>query len=219
MALSVKTAKARYRGDPGFFDIVGDVVRGVGSVLPGPIGLGAKALGGILPGRGRTKVTGTSISSARPVSATMTRMTPQGTRGPAPIVGPGPSGGKVSVWDRLKYTGQTLVPGGQEPFAGTGTALQCNGDGVPTQLMTIERPIAVPASMPRPRGYRLNKSSYITKDGVWHEKGQWWVKARRTNPLNPKALAKATTRVERFNKAKKRTSHISVRAKKCGSCS
>lgn len=47
-----------------------------------------------------------------------------------------------------------------------------------------------------PRGYRLNKSGYFTKDGVWHDPGTKYVKVRRRNSMNPRALSRAMARLE-----------------------
>ena len=47
-----------------------------------------------------------------------------------------------------------------------------------------------------PGGYHLNKSSYWLKDGTYVPKGTRWVKNRRRDPLNPKALRRAISRVD-----------------------
>jgi len=218
VSLSIKSAKAQYRGDPGLFgDIwkgvktVGRVATGiVGAVAPGPLGTASKFANRLFGG-GKTKVTGTSVSGPVPISATMTRFAGPGPGTSMPAM-PGTGRGGITLTDRLRGAGQVMVPGGVETFG-------CNGaDGIPRVPVTSMRPAAVPINQPRPRGYRPNRSSYYTKDGTWHEKGQWWVKSRTVNPLNPKALARAATRVGRFNEGKKKTSHITVRAKKCGKC-
>lgn len=66
-----------------------------------------------------------------------------------------------------------------------------------------------------PAGYRPNKSSYFLRDGTFVEKGSRYVKARRRNPLNPRAADRAISRLESAKKATQRLSRISIRKKKC----
>lgn len=47
-----------------------------------------------------------------------------------------------------------------------------------------------------PKGFHLNKSSYFLKDGTFIAKNSLWVKNRRRNPLNPRALRNAIGRVD-----------------------
>ena len=88
-------------------------------------------------------------------------------------------------------------------------------DGIPMKRHVVLKPAAVPISSPRPRGYRPNRSTYITMDGTVHRKGEWWVKSRRTNPFNPKALSKAGSRLKQYNTAKKKLADIRVYDRKC----
>ena len=71
MALSIKQAKAQYRGDPGLFGFLGKVGKGLldvgGAVLPGPLGSAARLGSRIFGGRGAEKTTGTSYSGSRSV--------------------------------------------------------------------------------------------------------------------------------------------------------
>lgn len=46
------------------------------------------------------------------------------------------------------------------------------------------------------RGYHLNKSDYFLKDGTYVPKGSRWVKNRRRDPLNPRALRRAISRID-----------------------
>lgn len=66
-----------------------------------------------------------------------------------------------------------------------------------------------------PAGYRPNKSSYFLRDGTFVEKGSRLVKARRRNPLNPRAADRAISRLESAKKAATRLNRISIRKKKC----
>jgi len=44
----------RAQGDPGFFSFLGKVVKKVAGAIPGPVGVAAGAIGGLLAGRART---------------------------------------------------------------------------------------------------------------------------------------------------------------------
>lgn len=45
-------------------------------------------------------------------------------------------------------------------------------------------------------GYRLNKSDYFLRDGTFVPKGTRWVKIRRRNAMNVRALSRAISRVD-----------------------
>ena len=62
-----------------------------------------------------------------------------------------------------------------------------------------------------PKGYRLNKSGYFLKSGEYVAPGTKYVKIRRRNPLNPKALDRAISRIESGKKASKRLGRVTVR--------
>ncbi len=51
-----------------------------------------------------------------------------------------------------------------------------------------------------PKGYRLNKSSYFTKDGQFHQAGTKCVKYRYRNVANGRALKRAISRTAAFDK-------------------
>lgn len=57
---------------------------------------------------------------------------------------------------------------------------------------------AAPESMNggKPSGYHANKSSYWLMDGTFIEKGTRWVKNRRRNPANARALSRAIGRID-----------------------
>lgn len=46
------------------------------------------------------------------------------------------------------------------------------------------------------RGYHLNRSAYFLKDGTFVPEGSRWVKNRRRNPLNARALRRAVSRID-----------------------
>jgi len=49
---------------------------------------------------------------------------------------------------------------------------------------------------PPPSGYHLNKADYFLRDGTFVPKGTRYVKNRRRDPLNPRALRNAIARVD-----------------------
>lgn len=51
-----------------------------------------------------------------------------------------------------------------------------------------------------PRGYRLNKSSYWLKDGTFVQAGTRFVRVRRRNMANGRALRRSITRVKGFER-------------------
>jgi len=75
-----------------------------------------------------------------------------------------------------------------------------------TPNLPAVRPSVAPATtggLP-PRGYKLNKSGYFLKSGEYVAPGTRFVKVRRRNPANAKALRKALSRAESFGGLVKR---------------
>lgn len=56
----------------------------------------------------------------------------------------------------------------------------------------------------QPKGYHLNKSGYFLKTGQYVAPGTKWVRNRRTNPANGRALRRAISRTSQFNNTVKR---------------
>lgn len=57
----------RVQGDPGFFSFLGGALKKVGGIVPGPIGTGFKAVGGLLaPGTKRPSVGTPTFTGAQP---------------------------------------------------------------------------------------------------------------------------------------------------------
>jgi len=92
-----------------------------------------------------------------------------------------------TIGQRLKVAGQALIPGGVEPFGMNG-----NGMGCPT-------------------GHHPNKSDYFLKNGTFIQKGSRCVKNRRRNPLNPRAMDRAISRIVSGKKASSRMGRITIR--------
>jgi len=67
----------------------------------------------------------------------------------------------------------------------------------PTAGPTQRLGLTLPAStMGRPAGFHLNKTAYFLMDGTHVPAGSRWVKNRRRNPLNPRALRRAIGRID-----------------------
>lgn len=64
------------------------------------------------------------------------------------------------------------------------------------------------------KGYRLNKSDYFLKDGTFVPAGTRWVRIRRRNALNPRALDRAMGRITSAKNAAVKLGRITIR-KKC----
>jgi len=82
-------------------------------------------------------------------------------------------------------TPRAFLPGGQ-PLITKGTQAGAAGEMVP-------------------KGYRLNKTGYHTKDGQYHAPGTKLVKIRRRNFANGRALNRSIGRVQGFERMVKRS--------------
>lgn len=60
------------------------------------------------------------------------------------------------------------------------------------------------AGVQKPAGYHINKSGYWLKTGQYVAPGTRWVRNRRTNPANGRALRRAVRRTQGFNNQVKR---------------
>lgn len=181
MSMSVKVARSKYTGDPGLGSFLGKVAGGIGGfLLGGPAGAAAGAgLAGRLLGGGSPQV---------PQVATPGFPGPGRGRRP-PAINP-PFGGPPGVG--------VGIPG----LFGRARA------GVGEQLQVPQtRNGAPPAGMKLacPSGFRPNKTSYFLKDGTFVPEGSKCVKIRRRNPMNPKALDRA---ISRMNSAKRLQSKL-----------
>ncbi len=67
----------------------------------------------------------------------------------------------------------------------TGTDVVTTGGGPGTAVMPVQ-----------PAGHHLNKTSYFLIDGTFVPARSRWVKNRRRNPLNPRALRRAISRID-----------------------
>ena len=193
MAVKVSTNAQRsmpgigYQGDPGIFGTLGKIAKGIaGGVsklgIPGISGL-AGGVSGILGGiLGRKTAKGNQLGRAG-----------QG-------IAPG------AVFDpRIITTFLPPRPQRQpvmQPGAGFRRAAERFLPGGATGMV---------AGGPPGAGYHLNKSDYFLKDGTFVAKGSVWVKNRRRNPLNPRALSRAMGRITSAKNASKMLGRISIR--------
>lgn len=136
---------------------------------------------------------------------------------------PGALAGAVSGW---KSTGASPSSMANAPRPGIGPiSMAAPGGGTavvrsPGLTGTLQRLVPGGATgyevaagpLTRPAGYRANKTSYFLKDGTYVEKGTRWVKIRRRNPLNPRALDRALGRVKSAKRLSKKLSKVTIRA-------
>lgn len=206
MSGSIKIARAQAMGDPGLFGAIGGALKGaIGGLTGGPISIisgaiagGVKGAKGGKPGGGLTpNMRGAlqRLQQGKPIAPEARRaLTGAGVN----VVGLGPGfqanqSVPVTRTPGLKGALQRLVPGGATGF----------------EVTTQAGP-----SVACPPGFHPNKTSYFLKDGTFVPEGTRCVRNRRRNPMNPRALSRAISRVESAKKASKRLSRITVR-KKC----
>jgi hypothetical protein len=157
------------QGDPGFFSFIGKALGAVSTVLPGPLGVIGKTVGGALAGKPISTAKQTAMLPALPGTA------PFAPTGSGVSVGPG--GIQIGTWG--KPPALAPAPGG----AITGPV------------------VGTPSTVPCTSGYHHNKTTYYTKKYGVIYKGTVCVRNRRRNPLNPRALSRAMSRVASAQKA------------------
>jgi len=121
--------------------------------------------------------------------------------GQAPAAGPG-LGGTVGFGGRFAPTMPILRTAQQIPTPGIAGTIQRAIPGGATGMQGCGP------------GYRPNKSGYYVQGGQYVAPGTVCTKARRMNPLNPRALSKAMRRIESAKRATSVLSRITIR-KKC----
>lgn len=131
--------------------------------------------------------------SGSSLGSTVLRLIGQPTGSTPPLVGPGMPPPLPSI-DSTKVSGVQLFPGG--PVIGTTT--------------TYSSPPAGGGPQPGSKGYHLNKTGYYTKGG-YVAAGSRWVRNRRRNPLNPRALSRSISRISSAKNAAKFLGRVTVR--------
>jgi hypothetical protein len=195
--------------------------------MAGRVSQGDPGIWGFLKGAAKT---GVSFATGGPLAAAKTLKSQIG--GGAPITadsagacpaglyntwGPGVAGGKCDP------VGRSLAP-----------LSSTNGNGT----ISIPRPGVVGAferlipggetgmvQSTQPSGYHANKSSYWLMDGTFVPKGTRWVKNRRRNPANARALSRAIGRIDLGKKLQSTLAGISTsrftaagKKKQCKAC-
>lgn len=213
MSMAIKSARAGVvmtgMGDPGLFGFLGKAVKGItkgiSKIVPGPIGAAAGAVSRVIPGGGRVSSrTPVAISARQAGVSPLSAAAKVGASGAAlGLVAGGLGGiggangrcgpGQVRVGNRCVSPGD-FFPGGAPFISAAGPA--------PGQQIGC------------PPGFRPNKTDYRLRSGEFVPKGSRCVKIRRRNPLNPRALDRAMSRVTSAKRAAKKLSRVTIR-KKC----
>lgn len=195
MSLSMTAARAGNMGDPGLFGFIGSALGAIGKTAVGVAGGFATGglAGAILGGtRAATAALGgpktikqakasniVSIALQKPplaISQTRTGM----FGGSTPAMPPLQAGSGFYAGPGGVAVGQyNMAPAGAAPAAGSAAIAAC---GL--------------------KGYHMNKTTYCTHAG-WVAKGSKCVRNRRRNPLNPRALSRAMSRVASAQRAVK----------------
>jgi hypothetical protein len=197
--MSNKLAKAgvqggQYMGDPGLF---GDIWKGIKSV--------GRVATGIVGGLGIPVVSGVARTAGGILFGPAPGTTTYPTLPPAPMP-PGvmamPGGiqlyqGAVPMQGQVPYPTPGFVGGLQRIIPGGATGYQAP----PPQAggMTMG-------------GYHLNKTGYFLKSGEWIPPLSRWVKNRRRNPGNMRALSRSLGRIKSAKRMTRALSAITIRS-------
>lgn len=142
--------------------------------------------------------------------------------GPIGSIGGGLLGAAGGALAGKKVTQRMTAPS-QLPAVSTIMRMSQGGSGLPVPGVrgTIERLLPggktgrtthyLREEGPPGPGYHLNKSGYYLQDGTYVAPQSVWVKNRRRNPLNPRALDRAIGRISSAKNASKKLSRITVR--------
>jgi hypothetical protein len=207
--MSWANSRRYQRGDPGLFDFIGKAIGGVANLVTGgaagAVVSGVKAIAGIVGGKRPAPAGPVSpIKAAGGLWGSNLFSQPIRNGGSAVIKAPTlmptavtmPGGAVVAVGRAIlppiisgaaSGVVQTLLgPGGGST---TGAPVPTQWDGQPGRQAGC------------PAGYHLNKSGYWTKRYGYIGPGTVCVKSRRRNPLNPRALSRAMSRLTGAQKA------------------
>lgn len=126
---------------------------------------------------------------------------------PGPFVAQGPGMPPAPPQGQIRIGPVTIDP--------LGTGAPGMGVALGPQIMTAPTQNGAAVAVP-PSGFHLNKSGYFLKDGTYVPPRSRFVKNRRRNPLNPRALSRALSRLDSAKKAATVMQRFSVRKpKKC----
>ena len=156
---------------------LGGIFKGIGKVAKGAVGgfLGGGPIGAVIGGA-------TSLL---------------GGGRPMPVSRAAPPRGQFLGGRPIGITGQVALPPLGFPKISGGLQL-----GPPTTVMQAPVTGLVPGQ--KPAGYHLNKSDYFLRDGTFVPAGTKWVRNRRMNPANGRALRRSISRAKSFDNLVKR---------------
>lgn len=163
-------ARRGYAGDPGLFGSIWSGIKSVGGAVAGGVT-------GLLTGGPIGAVAGAVQGSGLIKSSNPTVALPGGVptlTGDKWMVGGVQSSVPVTATPGIGAAIQRLLPGGA---TGLEVAMPVSANG-------------------NPSGFHLNKTGYFLKDGTWVPPQSKWVRNRRKNPTNPRALSNAMSRLD-----------------------
>jgi len=105
------------------------------------------------------------------------------------------------------------VSSGKIMTIGPGGSLFASGTG-PTATAYYSQPAASAPACATGHGTHTNKTAYFLKDGTHVAKGSRCVKNRRRNPLNPRALNRAVSRVAAAKHYAKMLDRIEIKGRR-----
>jgi len=189
--MSMAIARAKYTGDPGFFDFLKSAATVATSFIPfvGPtISQAVSRIGSSGPGIGPVGQVFKPGASGRSLAQEQARCTAAG------LVYGGRGEGCIQKAPGIAAAFQRAAPGGA---TGMMRAPQLNG-----------------MAMVAGGGYHPNKSDYFLMSGEFVPAGSRMVKNRKRNPANARATSRAISRIAGAKTYAKSLGRISIR-KKC----
>jgi len=205
MSMSNKLAKAgimgdaayTMMGDPGIFGSIWKGIKSVGRVATGIVGgLGIPVVSGV------ARTAGGILFGPAPGTTTYPTL-PPAPMPMGPIAGPGSvpisrAGGGWGQFPTLGQAGQQRAPARFNPPA-FGPA------GVGMSFGEMQ-------AAPSMGGYHLNKTGYFLRDGTYVPPLSKWVKNRRRNPGNMRALSRSLGRIKSAKRMTQALSAITIRS-------
>jgi hypothetical protein len=181
MSYAMSVARYGNMGDPGLFGFLGNAIKGTigGFLTGGPAGAILGAAGSVAGAIARPSVKQAKAATMFP-QISQTRPTLPGTGGFSGVNVGGPSG--VTIGTVKPGGATTLAPARPTPLLPSGSTAQY----APKQCGIA--------------GYHYNKTTYHTATGTV-PRGTKCVRNRKRNPLNPRALSRAMSRVASAQKA------------------
>lgn len=184
MSYAMSVARYGNMGDPGLFGFLGNAIKGTigGFITGGPAGAILGAAGSIAGTISKPAPVPVKVAKAAAMFPTISQARPQlpGTPGFSGVNVGGPSGVTIG----------TVKPGGSALVA----------PARPTPLLPSGSTAQYAAKSCGIAGYHYNKSTYYTRGGAVPA-GTKCVRNRKRNPLNPRALSRAMSRVASAQKA------------------